>query len=65
MAIIFDEVAKETMSNMGLKYSSMKHGQVNHQSDIYVAFSKTTDTKEMMWLLDEGLRRIKLTSRKL
>lgn len=56
MAIIFDEVAKDTMENMGLKHSSIKRGQLNHQSDIYVAFSKNIDTKEMMWLLDEGLR---------
>ncbi|PKG80789.1 ABC transporter substrate-binding protein [Colwellia sp. 75C3] len=65
MAIIFNEVAKDTMTSMGLKHSSIKQGQVNHQSDIYVAFSKKIDTKEMMWLLDEGLRRIKLTSGKL
>ncbi|WP_157826743.1 substrate-binding periplasmic protein [Colwellia sp. 12G3] len=64
MAIMFDEVAKDTMTNMGLKHSSIKQGQINHQSDIYVAFSKINDTKEMMSLLDEGLRRVKSSSGK-
>jgi polar amino acid transport system substrate-binding protein len=64
MAIMFDEVAKDTMTNMGLKHSSIKQGQINHQSDIYVAFSKINDTKEMMRLLDEGLNRIRSSLRK-
>lgn len=59
MAIMFDEVAKDTMTLMGLKHSSIKQGKVNHQSDIYVAFSKKNETKEMMKLLDEGLKIIK------
>jgi polar amino acid transport system substrate-binding protein len=46
MAIIFDEVAKDTMTNMGLKHSSIKQGQINHQSDIYVAFSKNVTAKK-------------------
>jgi polar amino acid transport system substrate-binding protein len=61
MAIMFDEVAKDTMTNMRLKHSSIKQGQINHQSDIYVAFSKKRDTKEMMRLLDEGLKQVKLS----
>jgi len=59
IAIMFDEVAKETMTNMGLKHSSLKRGHVNHQSDIYVAFSKKNDTKGKMELLDKGLKIIK------
>jgi polar amino acid transport system substrate-binding protein len=57
IAIMFDEVAKETITNMDLQLSSIKRGHVNHRSDIYVAFSKKSDTKEKMMLLDEGLRR--------
>ena len=59
MAIMFDEVAKDTLENMGLKNPSIKKGQMNHQSDIYVAFSKKNDTKEMMMLLDKGLNILK------
>ncbi|TWX64102.1 amino acid ABC transporter substrate-binding protein [Colwellia demingiae] len=59
MAIMFDEVAKDTMTRMGLEHSSIKQGQVNHQSNIYVAFSKKSDTKAMMKLLDKGLKSLK------
>jgi polar amino acid transport system substrate-binding protein len=43
---------------MGLKSSAIKQGQLNHQSDIYVAFSKKKPTQRMMMLLDRGLKKI-------
>ena len=62
--IMFDEVAKHTMNNMGLKHSFLKQGQINHQSDIYVAFSKKKNTKDMMKLLDKGLQSLQLSTNK-
>lgn len=59
MAIMFDEVAKDTMTKMGLAHSAIKQGQINHQSDIYVAFNKKAETTKVIKLLDEGLRIIK------
>ena len=58
MAIMFDEVALYTLNKMGLKSSAIKQGQLNHQSDIYVAFSKKKPTQRMMMLLDRGLKKI-------
>lgn len=59
MAIMFDEVAKDTMTNIGLAHSAIKQGQINHQSDIYVAFNKKHETTNVIKLLDKGLRLIK------
>jgi polar amino acid transport system substrate-binding protein len=64
VGIMFDEVAKETLTTMGLKHSSIRKGKMNHRSDIYVAFSKDNDTTEMMNLLDKGLKSIGANSRK-
>ena len=59
VAIMFDEVVKNKLEKMGLKLNDIKKGQINHKSDIYVAFSKSKDTKNAMKLLDEGLFNIK------
>lgn len=40
---------------MGLSLNCIKKGQINHKSDIYVAFSQSKDTNNAMKLLDEGL----------
>lgn len=59
MAIMFDAVASFTQVQMGLGPSGIKKGKVNHQSDIYVAFNKKEKTKDIIKLLDTGLRNIK------
>jgi len=59
MAIMFDDVAKAKLSKMGLIQHDIKKGEVNHISDIYVAFSKKKNTRIAMKLLDQGLVNIK------
>jgi polar amino acid transport system substrate-binding protein len=58
VAIMFDEIVKNKLENMGLHTSDIRKGKINHKSDIYVAFSKSRDTKNAIKLLDEGLIRI-------
>lgn len=55
LAIMFDEVAKAKLSALALDFDAIKKGQINHKSDIYVAFSKSKDTTQAMQLLDRGL----------
>jgi polar amino acid transport system substrate-binding protein len=62
MAIMFDDVVKIKLQEMGLEFNSIKKGKINHISDIYVAFSKAKDTSNAMNLLDEGLKVIKNTA---
>ncbi len=59
MAIMFDDVAKAKLSKMGLTQHDIKKGEINHISDIYVAFSKKKNTRVAMELLDQGLVNIK------
>ena len=59
VAIMFDEVAKSKLKKMRLSLDAIKKGEINHTSDIYVAFSKLKDTKKAMKLLDKGLVNIK------
>lgn len=59
VAIMFDEVVKSKLEKMGLNLDDIRKGQINHKSDIYVAFSKSKNTKNAMKLLDEGLLNIK------
>lgn len=59
MAIMFDDVAKAKLSKMGLTQNDIKKGEINHISDIYVAFSKKKNTRDAMELLDQGLVNIK------
>ncbi|WP_159820979.1 substrate-binding periplasmic protein [Colwellia sp. 20A7] len=59
MAIMFDEVAKCKLKEMGLQLNDIKKGAINHKSNIYVAFSKLKNTNKAMILLDEGLIKLK------
>lgn len=59
VAIMFDEVAKSKLEKIGLNLQDIKKGEINHKSDIYVAFSKKKNTKAAMKLLDKGLAKIK------
>jgi polar amino acid transport system substrate-binding protein len=59
MAIMFDEVAKNKLREMGLELNDIKKGAINHKSDIYVAFSKAKNTNNAMKLLDKGLIKLK------
>ena len=59
-AIMFDEVAKYTLAQNKLAPDVLSKGFMNHQSDIYVAFSrKRAHAEEYAQLLDEGLAIIK------
>ncbi len=60
VAIMFDEIVKNKLESMGLHANDIKKGQTNHSSDIYVAFSKSKDTRNALKLLNEGL--IQLTN---
>lgn len=59
VAIMFDEVAKSKLEKIGLNLQDIKKGEINHKSDIFVAFSKKKNTKAAMKLLDKGLAKIK------
>jgi polar amino acid transport system substrate-binding protein len=59
VAIMFDEVVKSKLEEMGLTLKAIKKGETNHKSNIYVAFSKLKNTHHAMKLLDEGLVKIK------
>lgn len=59
LAIMFDEVAKYTLLEMGLDINAIKRGSINHKSDIYVAFNRKKETNQFIKLLDQGLRNIK------
>jgi polar amino acid transport system substrate-binding protein len=58
VAIMFDEIVKNKLESMGLRANDIRKGQVNHKSDIYVAFSKSKDTRDALKLLNEGLIQI-------
>jgi polar amino acid transport system substrate-binding protein len=56
IAIMFDEVAKYNLKMMGLQSDEIAKGQVNHVSDIYVAFSrKRGDLSQVIIDLDGQL----------
>lgn len=60
VAIMFDKVAKHTLEAMTLPENSISKGELNHQSDIYVAFSrKLPISKRIIKALDEGLEKLK------
>jgi len=64
-AIMFDEVAAFTLREMGMASSAIRKGNVNHISDIYVAFSKSRKgSEEKMRDLDRGLKLLKIQARK-
>ena len=59
-AIMFDEVAKYTLNEMGLAENTIAKGNINHISDIYVAFSKEKESyKILSGELDKGLQALK------
>ena len=45
---------KEILKGLNLE---IKQGEINHTSDIYVAFNKRKELGKVMSLLDEGLRK--------
>ena len=60
MAIMFDEVAKFTLANMGLNQATISKGKMNHSSDIYVAFSRNRQgVATIIDALDMGLEKMK------
>lgn len=59
IGIMFDEVASYTLRSMGLAAQSIRRGETNHVSDIYVAFNKDESKKEFIQKLDAGLKQIK------
>tara|TARA_B100000446_G_scaffold111058_1_gene103678 strand:- start:7240 stop:7977 length:738 start_codon:yes stop_codon:yes gene_type:complete len=62
MAIMFDEVARYTLVDMGLADVAIRKGERNHTSDIYVAFSKSrADSESLALTLDKGLEKITMS----
>ena len=60
MAIMFDKVATHTLEAMALPDNSITKGELNHQSDIYVAFSrKLPISNKIIKALDGGLEKLK------
>ena len=58
--IMFDEVAKYTLTQMGLAPDTLVKGFTNHQSDIYVAFSRRNpEAEKLAASLDKGIQAIK------
>lgn len=62
MAIMFDEVASFTLEQMQLKPDSIDKGNINHTSDIYVAFNKKLADSKKIRALDKGLKAINAES---
>lgn len=56
MAIMFDDVAEYYLSELKLNKNEIKKGHINHTSDIFVAFNKHKKLREVILLLDEGLK---------
>lgn len=59
VAIMFDEVAKYTLSKMKLKDGSIVKGNINHVSDVFVAFNKKNTPQMIIKKLDIGLNNTK------
>lgn len=62
MAIMFDEVAAYTLGEMGLSKDAIVKGEINHTSDIYIAFNKELKNSEIIKKLDLGLKAIEQES---
>ena len=58
MAIMFDEVAAYSLQKSNLPSSTIKQGAINHISDIYIAFSKSRDTDNIIKAFESGLKKI-------
>jgi polar amino acid transport system substrate-binding protein len=57
VAIMFDDVVKSKLSDMGLQPNDIRKGKLHQKSDIYVAFSKSKNTRNAMKMLDKGLKK--------
>jgi polar amino acid transport system substrate-binding protein len=55
VAIMFDDVVTSKLNDMGLQPNDIRKGKLHQKSDIYVAFSKSKNTKHAMKMLDKGL----------
>ncbi len=61
VAIMFDDVANYTMSEMGVANEAVRKGARNHTSRIFVAFNKSrVESIELASELDNGLEKIRL-----
>ncbi len=61
VAIMFDDVASYTMSEMGIANEVIRKGARNHTSRIFVAFNKSrVESIELASELDKGLEKIRL-----
>ncbi|UUO24816.1 amino acid ABC transporter substrate-binding protein [Colwellia sp. M166] len=58
MAIMFDEVAAYSLQQLNLSSSVIKQGAINHISDIYIAFSKSRDTDNIIKAFESGLKKL-------
>lgn len=59
-AVMFDEVASDTLTSMELDEHTIQKGPLNHVSDIYVAFSRTHKNAQFFAdKLDQGLLYLK------
>jgi polar amino acid transport system substrate-binding protein len=54
---MFDDVVKSKLSDMGLQPNDIRKGKLHQKSDIYVAFSKSKNTRNAMKMLDKGLKK--------
>ncbi len=60
LAIMFDEVARQTLLDMELPHNAISKGGLNHRSDIYVVFSKNNPfSSKHAQKLDQGMKIIK------
>ena len=62
MAIMFDEVVAYTLDEMGLDRDAIVRGEINHTSDIYIAFNKELKNTDVINKLDLGLKAIEQES---
>lgn len=63
-AIMFDRVAEDVLSQINLPGDSIRRGFSNHNSDIYIAFSRSNPhSRQYADLLDQGLRKLKDSDR--
>ncbi len=60
MAIMYDQVKTYTLKQLGLPQDALVQGAINHESDIYVAFSRSFPEAPLFAKqLDAGLRLIR------
>jgi polar amino acid transport system substrate-binding protein len=60
MAIMFDDIAEFKLKELGLPRAAIVKGNINHVSDIYLAFNKdSSKSAQYAADLDQGLKQIK------